>query len=147
MIMAMIRPDFRAWCFPPVSRSFRAKRWVKITIRTMHLIAVSGVGAGVFFGVGDGALIGFIHATWLTGAAFVALELWSNGVWLFQLRGWAVLVKLLLVVALVKFEQQRLLLFLAIMVISGVISHAPGSVRYYSLLHRRRIDILPERTR
>lgn len=69
-----------------------------------------------------------------------AIAVWNSGIWLIQLRGQAILLKLLLLSLMPLIPSQRLPLFLAILVISGVISHAPASVRYYSLFHGRRID-------
>jgi len=37
----------------------------------------------------------------------------------------------------------RAVLFISVLIISGLISHAPGNVRYYSILYGRRIDKLP----
>ncbi len=35
--------------FPIKTRTFKNKRWLKITLRTFHLIGIAGVGAGAFF--------------------------------------------------------------------------------------------------
>ena len=69
-----------------------------------------------------------------------ALEVWLNGIWLVQLRGLAVFAKLLLLAAIPLFPESAVPLFMLVIVISGVVSHAPASMRHYSVLHGRRVD-------
>ena len=71
-----------------------------------------------------------------TGALFALFEIACAPVWLVQLRGVATLVKLLLLAAVPLFWEQRLWVLASIMVIGVVISHAPGPIRYYAVLHR-----------
>ncbi len=72
----------------------------------------------------------------------VLLSLWSNGIWLVQLRGQAILLKLLLLLLIPLIPDLGAELFIVVIVISGLISHAPAKTRYYSLYHRRQIDQL-----
>ena len=50
------------------------------------------------------------------------------------------LAAMLLLALLPSLPGLRLQLFLAVLIISGIIAHAPASVRHYSLFHRRRIE-------
>lgn len=126
--------------FPAESRFFPGQRWVNIMLRTLHLIGIAGLGGGFFY-VAEGDLWRtFFDFTLWSGVGLMAIAIWNNGTWLVQLRGQAILLKLLLLGLMPMFPALRLPLFLAILIISGVISHAPASVRYHSLFHGRRFD-------
>jgi hypothetical protein len=128
--------------FPPQSRDFRGKRWLKILLRTTHLIGIAGLAAMFLSDSGIDNWLTYLHLTIISGVAMMLLDIWANGIWLLQLRGQAIMLKLLLFAALLFSGESSELLLLSIIVISGLIAHAPGSVRYYSIFHRRRIDSL-----
>jgi hypothetical protein len=112
------------------------RRWSKITLRTLHIIAVVGVGGGILFGLDQGQ---WLHYWWLSvvsGVLLVLIDALANPVWLIQVRGLSVYIKLVLLVCLWKFPAWDVALLLAIIVLSAVISHAPSKLRYYSPYHR-----------
>ncbi|MCF6353653.1 MAG: hypothetical protein L3J26_00880 [Candidatus Polarisedimenticolaceae bacterium] len=128
--------------FPSQSRTFVGQRWVSILLRTLHLLGIAGVGGGYFYAsVGDGWL-GFLYLTLASGLLMMSLSIWSNGIWLLQLRGHAVLLKVLLLTLMLVWAEQKTVLLVVVIIISGLIAHAPGDVRYYSIFYRRRIDKL-----
>jgi len=61
----------------------------------------------------------------------ILLETWNNGIWLIQLRGLFTLLKLLILSMTFFVGMQSYILFVVIL-ISGVMSHAPARVRYYT---------------
>ena len=128
------------WLFPAESRFFPGQRWTNIGLRTLHLIGIAGLGAGFLYAAADDSWRLYLYLASLSGLGLTLISIWSNGIWLLQLRGQAILFKLLLLAMIPLWPQWRLPLFLAVLVISGLISHAPASVRYYSLYHRRRIE-------
>ena len=128
--------------FPPAKRLFPGQRWVKIALRTFHLIGMCGLGGGLFLPFPPSLLTPSMTLLVATGTAMVAVELWSNGVWLIQVRGLAIMMKIVLLMLIFVTKEWAEPLLLSIIVLSGVISHAPGDVRYYSLFHGRRIDSL-----
>lgn len=132
----------RQTLFPPVSRQFPGQRWANIGLRTLHLIGLAGLGGGFFYPAADNSWVAFLYLTLLSGAALSLLFVWSNGIWLIQLRGQVILVKLMLLGAIPLWPEFKVALLLAVILLSGLISHAPGDVRYYSLFHRRRIERL-----
>ncbi|MCB1759131.1 MAG: hypothetical protein KDI68_05020 [Gammaproteobacteria bacterium] len=126
--------------FPVESRFFPGQRWANISLRTLHLIGVAGLGGGFLYPAeGEGWRL-FLDLTIASGLGLMLISIWNNGVWLIQLRGQAILLKLLLLALIPLLPELRLSLFIATLVISGIIAHAPASVRYYSLYHRRRIE-------
>jgi hypothetical protein len=132
----------RSHLFPHSSRSFPGQRWVNIGLRTLHLIGIAGLGGGYFYAAMDKSWLGFLYLTLGSGLALVLLSLWSNGIWLLQLRGQAILLKVLLLALIPFWPEHKAAFMLAVIVISGLIAHAPGNVRYFSLLHGRRIERL-----
>lgn len=68
----------------------------------------------------------------------VAKELYTDGIWLVQLRGQVVMTKMLLLgVCWFHFEIMETSVYMLSIIASGIISHGPGKLRYYSLWHRK----------
>ncbi len=129
--------------FPESSRFFPGQRWIDICLRTLHLIGLSGAGYG-FFGAGESFnWQPFLLLTVTSGTAMMLISIWSNGIWLLQLRGQTILLKLVLLAMILLQSNYHAELFIAVIVLSGLISHAPGNTRYYSVFYGRRIDALP----
>jgi hypothetical protein len=132
--------DLKRVLFPAESRFFPGQRWVNISLRTLHLIGVAGLGGGFLYSAEGESWRYFLDLTIASGVGLVLISVWNNGIWLIQLRGQAILLKMLLLALIPLVPGLRLPLFLATLVISGIIAHAPANVRYYSLFHRRRIE-------
>ncbi|WP_457676092.1 hypothetical protein [Thiolapillus sp.] len=139
--------SYPGFLFPEQSRFFPGQRWVNISLRTLHLIGLSGTGYGFFTRGHELNWEAFLLLTILSGASMMLISIWSNGIWLLQLRGQAIMLKLALLGLALALPAWRAVLFIGVLLISGLISHAPGNVRYYSLLHGRRIDQLPDTCR
>ncbi|RRJ82500.1 hypothetical protein [Aestuariirhabdus litorea] len=127
------------WLFPPQGRSFHGKRWSMILLRTLHLLGVAGTGASFLVTGGAPPPATYLHILLFSGLLMALIEIWGHGVWLLQLKGLSVLVKLALIAAMLYWPAQSAPLFISIILISGIIAHAPGYVRYYSPWHRRRL--------
>jgi len=127
--------------FPNPKRDFKGKRWLKIVLRTIHLIGVAGVGGGVLLNVDIASWMIYLQLTLISGFTYLALELWTNGIFIIQLRGFSIILKLLLLYGLYLYPDSSKII-LAIIIISSVISHAPGNVRYFSIFHGKRLDNL-----
>ena len=116
------------------------KRWIKISLRTLHLLSVAGVGGGVLFGLEKGLWLNYWWLALGTGALMMLIDVISNPIWLVQIRGITVFVKLVLLILMVKFPAWDSALLMLIIIMSSVISHAPGKLRYYSVYHRKVIS-------
>ena len=114
-------------------------RALRTGLRTAHVIAFSAFYGGHLYGVAAERLLPALIATIATGGVFMALEVCSAPVWLFQIRGVATLVKLVLVASVAALWDWRIFLLTLVMAIGVVTSHMPGRYRYYSLLHRREV--------
>lgn len=128
--------------FPLNGRSFPGMRWVNITLRTLHLIGIAGIGGAYLYPAEKAAWIPYLWLTLFSGFLLMAISLYSNGIWLLQLRGLAILLKLLLLCSLLFYPKASLPVILMVIALSGVIAHAPGNLRYYSPWHRKRIEHL-----
>lgn len=122
--------------FPENKRGFRGKRWVNISLRSLHLLGMLGAGSGVLFSLPDAMWINYFWMLVISGSLMVVIELWTSAVWLVQLRGLSTVVKLGLLSLMPLIEQDAVILF-SVVLISGVFAHAPANIRYYSVYHRR----------
>ncbi len=126
-----------SFLFPSAQREFKGQRWVRIGVRTAHLVAIAFLTGGVAQGHAPLELPAAFWGTVLTGFAYVGIELFNSGVWLFQLKGQAVVVKTLLLAGAAAAPDSALPLLVIAIVIGGISSHMPGRFRYYSLWHGR----------
>jgi len=111
------------------------KRWTKISLRTLHLLAVAGVGGGILFGLEEGLWLNYWWLALVSGGLMMLIDIISNPVWIVQVRGLAIFLKLILLVFLGSNPALDVWLLAVIIIISGIISHAPGTLRYYSIYH------------
>ena len=135
-------PSLRQTFFPDPPRGFPGRRWVNITLRTLHLIGVAGMGGGWLYGADPAAWRPYLWLVLATGALMVVLELAATLLWLLQLRGLAVVAKLGLVAAAGYWPGATPWLLAAVIVLSSVFAHAPADVRYFSPWHGRRVERL-----
>jgi len=120
-------------------KSANLKRWTKISLRTLHLLAVAGVGGGILFGLDKGLWVGYWWLALVSGALLMLIDIVSNPVWVVQVRGIVIFAKLLLLVFLGSSPALDRWLLIIVIIMSAIISHAPGSLRYYSIYHRRTV--------
>lgn len=123
--------------FPDPPRPLPYARALSIALRTVHIAAVGILLGGHAFEVTSERLLPWLYLSIVSGAGLIGLELYSSCKWLYQGKGVLVMLKLVLIVAVAVFWEQRLWLLLAALVIGSVGSHMPGRFRYYSIIHRR----------
>lgn len=130
------------WFFPQRSRQFAGKRWCKIFLRTLHLFGIAGIGGAYLYHAPAADWQPFLWLTLTTGIAMVLVELWSHGIWILQVRGLAIALKLtLLGLATGLPTAADPWLIFVVICISGVIAHAPSAQRYYSPFYGRKITL------
>ena len=108
------------------------RRLTKVIVRTIHLVAIAG-----FFG---NAMTGsyetiYITMTIVSGAVLTLMEASSGWVWFVQIRGLALFLKLLLLLLIHIYPNATIPGLIAVIALSGFISHAPSWIRYFSLQH------------
>ena len=134
--------SLKAALFPAQPRCLPGERWLNVLFRTLHLVGVAGLGAGFLYPAADESWRLYLHITLVSGVALAMISIYGNGIWLVQMRGLAILFKIVLLVLVLVMSHLKPHLFLAVVVISGWISHAPARVRYYSPYHGRRVEKL-----
>jgi len=117
---------------PPRPRSFAGQRWLNIILRALHLVGLAGLG-GHFLAGGE-IPTAYWWLTLASGALLSVLYIWSSALWLVQLKGVVILFKLVLLGLALRYPAWRGELFIAVILISAVIAHAPGAVRGYLLI-------------
>ncbi|MCP4596710.1 hypothetical protein [Neptuniibacter sp.] len=126
------------WLFPSQKRVIPHKRWFSISLRTLHLVGIAGLAGAYLYQQPESSWYPFLLMTVISGFAMAAMEAYSDGIWLIQLRGTAIGIKLLLLsTVLWWFDQPNASIYFLCIIISGIVSHAPGRLRYYSIWHRR----------
>ncbi|MBW6508056.1 MAG: hypothetical protein K0A94_00790 [Desulfuromonadales bacterium] len=108
------------------------RRLTKVAVRTIHLIGMAGMFGAAMFRASEPT---YFYLTMISGVVLVGMEAYSGWIWFVQLRGFAVYLKLLLLLALHFALQHTIIILIVVIAISGFMSHAPGWIRYYSLLH------------
>jgi len=122
---------------PLRSRYLPGERWINITLRSLHLLGVAGTGAGFLVSGSDPhAWRSYLMLTVGTGLGMTLLYVWTDGRWLLQICGQSVLVKLVLLGLIPVWPTAGPGLFAAVILLSGLTSHAPARLRHYSLLRR-----------
>lgn len=112
-------------------RTFPGQRWANILLRSLHLVGVAGVGAGFLQGAPENQWLAFWYLAVGSGVALMLLYVWSSITWLFQAKGLVIVAKLGLLGLAGLYPAWGAELFVAIIVFSSVIAHAPGAVRGY----------------
>jgi hypothetical protein len=106
-------------------------------MRTLHLLSLAGVGGGVLFGIDADLWVGYWWLALGSGGLLMLIDIVSNPVWIVQVRGIVILTKLLLLAFLGSGALLDRWILIVVIVMSAVISHAPGKLRYYSVYHRK----------
>ncbi len=133
--------------FPTQPRNFKNKRWLEITLRTIHLIGIAGAGSGYLYQAPHEVWLPFQNILIFSGILLVILEIWTNAIWIIQIRGIAILFKLLLLFFIPFVHGWESHILITVIIISSIFSHAPGDVRYYSLIHGKRMDTIKDGNR
>ncbi len=123
--------------FEAPGRKLPGGRWLRTSLRTLHLIAVGALYGGHVYGVEAERLVPALVAVLASGGSLVVFEVWQARIWLVQVRGLATFFKLGLVAAVSFAWELRLVLLTLALVIGSVSSHMPGRWRYHSVLHGR----------
>ena len=106
-------------------------RFLRTTLRTLHLLAFGAFYGGTLFGVDNEALYPALIAVIATGIIFLIFEVSRAPVFLIQVRGLATYTKLALLISTYWFRDYRVSILTAIAIIGSLVSHLPASIRYY----------------
>ncbi len=127
----------REWALLP---PYPGKRWLRVCSRSLHILGVVGCGGGILFGLAPEHWWHWWQLAMWSGLVLILTDVLASLIWLIQLRGLIILAKLPLLAAMGHFPEHAPLLLVLVILLSGVISHASGDLRYYSIFHRRRVE-------
>ncbi len=116
----------------PARRDFRGRRLIVNLMRATHLVALAGFAAAVLAAGPNGWRWGIMLL--LSGALMMALDAWSEPAYLRQLQGVAMLLKLLMVAAMILWQDGQQALFWLLIAYSALLSHAPGRIRHWRVI-------------
>ena len=119
--------------FPEPSRDFTGMRWLNISLRTLHLIGITLFAGALLSGSHHNFWQPWFDLTLYSGILLMALFCYASCNWFLQFRGIAILLKLLLLY-LFWDHPQLLAVMIVVVVISSIVSHAPGKVRYFFVI-------------
>ena len=120
-----------------IERKIPGARWLRTSLRTLHLIAVGALYGGHLYAVDVTRLRPALLSVLLTGGVLVCFEVWQSRIWLVQVRGVATFLKLGALAAIGLTPDWTVALLTLAMVIGSISSHMPGRWRYHSVLHGR----------
>ena len=118
-------------------RTIPGARWLRTSLRTLHLIAVGALYGGHLYAVDVARLKPALLSVLLTGGLLIGFEAWQSRVWLVQVRGVSTFVKLALMAGCGIAPDLTVVLLTLALVIGSISSHMPSRWRYYSVLHGR----------
>ena len=127
-----------SFLFPCRPRDFRGRRAVKIVLRALHVLAAGVLTGAYVLGLPPEQSAAWLHGTALSGVVLLLFDLHQSAIFLLQLRGLFVLLKIACLVALPLFVGAQGLLLALLLVLSVISSHAPARVRYAVCLWRGR---------
>lgn len=128
-----------AWFVASKKRDIPGRRWLSILLRTLHLIGIAGLAGGYLYALPSEQWMPYLWLAFATGTLLLLKELYVDRIWLLQLRGQLIVAKLVILVgAHLLADGFPAWGYLIVIFISGIIAHAPGNIRYYSLWHGRR---------
>jgi hypothetical protein len=129
--------DLRSRLLPEPRRRLRHGRAWNVAARTVHLAATGTLLGGHVFGASPDVLLPWLWAGIASGAAMLALELYTSFDWLAQGGGLAVILKLALLCAIPFAWFARVPILFAVVAVAGVGAHMPGKYRHYSVVYGR----------
>lgn len=108
-------------------RDFPGKRWLNVALRTLHICGIILLGASL---AGAAPPLFAVLVTVISGSLMFAIDLWANPAHIRETAGFGVLVKLLLVGGMALAPTIAAPLFWLMVVLSTLLSHAPGGLRH-----------------
>ncbi len=108
------------------------RRLSKVIVRTIHLVGIAGLFGNAMLGSYESI---YVTLTIVSGVVLTLMEAWSGPIWFVQLRGIALYLKLMLLLPIHFYPNTAVPCLIAVIAISGFMSHAPSWIRYFSVRH------------
>lgn len=112
------------------------REW-NIFFRTIHILSFSILFGGHYFTVPETQLLPFFYVTIASGLGLILTSCRLDRYWPVQIAGLSVLLKLVILFLVFFYWEYRVPLYIVVIILATVGSHAGSTIRHYSVLHRR----------
>ena len=120
--------------FPDKPRDLPYRRTIRILLRALHILTAGTLVGGHIFNQPLTILEPWLWATVITGLLMLLTDIHSSMAFFFELRGIAVLLKILLLLLIPFFWKQRVAILIAVLLIGAISSHLPKRYRHKTLM-------------
>ena len=114
---------------PPPDSLMPLLRWLNISLRSLHLIGLAGMGGGFLFALPEAQWLSYGYLSLISGGLLASLYLWTDEDWLWQLKGQVIVLKVLLLALTRVAPLWRAEVMLLVIVLSAFFAHAPARIR------------------
>ncbi len=114
---------------------------MRIALRSVHIFTTGTLVGGYIFDQSAAVLLPWLWGSVISGILLLATDLHASFAVLCELRGIAVIVKVLLMLLIPLFWEARVPLLLAALVVGAVSSHMPRRYRHLVLLFPDRFAV------
>ena len=121
---------------------FAGKRLLKISLRALHLVGLAGFAGGIMLGILPSELKLWWHLLLASGIGLIILDVLSNLIWLIQLRGILIAAKLMVLGGVWWWPDHAPMIVIGLILLSAVVAHAPSGLRYWSVVHRKKMKTI-----
>lgn len=127
--------------FPTEPRNFPFRRGIRTALRTLHILATSVLLGGHVFNQPPDMLATWLWGSIVSGLLLFATDLHASCAVIFELRGIAVFVKLLLLLLVPFMWDWRVPLLITALIIGAVSSHIPRNYRHRLIFFKDKIVV------
>jgi hypothetical protein len=121
--------------FPRHYRSLPQRRLVLNVLRSIHIICFSILVGGLYFDQSISDLNIWALSAIISGVGLFLVDLYATGVVLFEVRGFTVFIKIiLLAITLLLPPAEKFNLLVVVIIFSSFVSHSPRWLRHKNLL-------------
>lgn len=106
-------------------------RWLRITLRTLHIIGSCFVVGGHFFGATADQVLPWLYMVLGSGGVLIATYAFEEPIWFREVRGVSVMFKAALLLIIPFWWDARVPILIVVIVIGSYVSHMPGRYRYW----------------
>lgn len=127
--------------FPSLPRSFPFRRGLRTILRALHILTTGVLLGGHIFDQPSEILLVWLWGSIISGLSLYATDLYASCAVVFEVRGIAVFVKLLLLLLVPVMWESRVPLLIAVLIIGAVSSHVPRTYRHRLLFFKDRLVV------
>lgn len=121
--------------FPKHYRSLPQRRLVLNIVRSLHILCFSILIGGLYFDQAVTELKLWALSVIISGVGLFLIDLYGSGIVLFEVRGFTVLIKvILLIIASLLPQAAQFNVLLIVVIFSSFVSHSPRWLRHKNLL-------------